>query len=92
MRLYHRTSDEGAREILAHGFRDGYGYYLTAEIHRGVWLSNVPLDEDEGTVTGPVLAVELAIGEAELEQFEWVEEEKPYRVLNDGRRGGHQFG
>lgn len=46
MRLYHRTFQ--ADSVLAGGFRDARGSYLTAHIYEGVWLSDVPLDENEG--------------------------------------------
>jgi hypothetical protein len=44
--VYHRTGH--AEAIEAEGFKDGEGHYLTAEIHRGVWVSDVPLDISEG--------------------------------------------
>ena len=55
MRLFHRTTKEAAAAIFATGFRD-----VTAQLmHRGVWLSNVPLEADE--MTQVLLIVELAI-------------------------------
>ena len=48
MIVYHRTTQEAASSILADGFRDGEGTYLTSEIHRGVWVSDSPLDANEG--------------------------------------------
>lgn len=75
MRLYHRT--DAAHRILAEGFRDAEGPYLTDTTQRGVWLSNVPLDPNEGTTEGPLLT--LDIPEDVLADYEWVEEGKPYR-------------
>lgn len=46
MRVYHRT--DYAAAILGDGFRDATGTYLTGEEHSGVWVSDRPLDEDEG--------------------------------------------
>jgi hypothetical protein len=74
-RYYHRTSRAAADEILRVGFRDGHGRYLTESGHTGVWISDVPLDENEGADT--LLVVE--IGADLIEEFEWVEEGKPYR-------------
>jgi hypothetical protein len=45
MYLYHRT--DRAEIILRNGFKDGKGRYLTSELHRGVWFSNMPLDINE---------------------------------------------
>lgn len=75
MRYYHRT--DSARDILAHGFRDTTGYYLTVQEWSGVFLSDVPLDCNEGTKGEDLLEVE--INEAVIAEFEWEEEDKPYR-------------
>ena len=48
MKLYHRTDVLAARAILRAGFRDGRGTYLTRHVFTGVWLSDRPLDENEG--------------------------------------------
>ena len=37
MHIYHVTSLENAQSILAEGFHDGEGTYMTAEVWRGVW-------------------------------------------------------
>jgi len=68
-----------ARHIVACGFRDSKGYYGTENLHSGVWLSDRPLDADEGTVGNALLRVELNIGDREFTQFEWIEDGKPYR-------------
>ncbi len=75
MRLYHRTN--AAEPILSHGFRDGTGSDLTLGQHTGVWVSDVPLDGQEGAVGEALLAVE--VDEVLITQYEWIEEEKPYR-------------
>jgi hypothetical protein len=78
--LWHRTTEGAQMRILRSGFRDGKGPYLTAEHHRGVWLSNVPLSVGEGTPDGPLLRVAVAISAAKLvREYEWIEEDKPYR-------------
>ena len=46
--VYHRTSVENAVSILRSGFRDSTGRYMTEHYFTGVWVSNVPLDVNEG--------------------------------------------
>jgi hypothetical protein len=75
MTVYHRT--DAARAILDEGFRDGCGSYGTAHEYRGVWLSDTPLDVNEGVVGGEVVAVDIS--EDALADYEWVEDAKPYR-------------
>ena len=75
MKVYHRTS--AASGILAHGFRDGEGTYGTLDVYRGVWLSNLPLDSNEGAEGDIVL--ELDIPACVFRRYEWVEEGKGYR-------------
>jgi hypothetical protein len=77
VKLYHRTDQEAAAQILKYGFRDGKGTYMTKQEHSGVWLSNVPLDENEGAF-GDVL-LELDLPDEKLTPYEWIEEGKPYR-------------
>jgi len=79
LRLFHRTSAETAEAILKSGFKDGTGSYLTAQEYSGVWLSDVPLDPNEGAFGDILLEVMLNVPEQELEQFEWKEEGKGYR-------------
>jgi hypothetical protein len=73
--VFHRTSH--LESILEGGFRDGEGTYLTANVYRGVWVSNKPLDENEGAWGDYLLA--MVIPEDVISDFEWVEEGKPYR-------------
>lgn len=79
MRLFHRTKADNARAILAGGFRDAEGRYLTDQTFRGVWLSDRPLNINQGADGDTLLEVALDVGEAELAEWEWVEEDKPYR-------------
>src|SRR6266699_2442609 len=44
-----------------------------------VWLSNNPLDENEGTKGPVLLEVSVKATHREMAQFEWIEEGKPYR-------------
>ena len=86
MILYHRT--DHAEAILRAGFRDGTGSYLTLNTYTGVWLSDLPLDANEGAVGDQVL--EVTLEEDLVAEFEWIEEGKGYReflvpadLLND---------
>ena len=75
MRVYHRTN--AAQTILQRGFRDGKGCYLTDSIHTGVWVSDVPLDENEGACGDSLITLEIP--EELFAQHEWIEEFKTYR-------------
>lgn len=75
MRLYHRSYY--AEVIATEGFRDGEGGYLTAGTHRGVWMSDQPLNVNEGAQGDVILAVEMP--EDIAAPFEWTEEGKGYR-------------
>src|ERR1700722_2127622 len=77
MILYHRTHAAIAKRILSDGFRDGSGTYMTTQEHSGVWLSNVPLDINEGPDGETLLQVELL--EQTIANYEWIEDGKPYR-------------
>jgi hypothetical protein len=76
-RYFHRTTAAATEAILAHGFRDGRGRCLTDTFHEGVWLSDVPLDSNEGVDGVMLLAVEVPANT--VEPYEWIEEGKPYR-------------
>ena len=75
MKCFHRTPNLGS--ILENGFRDGEGTYMTGIMHRGVWLSDRPLDIGQGAKGEFLLSVEIP--EEVLETYEWIEEGKPYR-------------
>ncbi len=77
VRYYHRTTADAARSIFSDGFRDGEGTYLTGVAHRGVWVSDEPLDANEGATGRILLCVE--IDPAKLAEYEWKEADKPYR-------------
>jgi hypothetical protein len=57
MIVYHRT--HAADEILAGGFRNAEGHYMTSDLQSGVWVADHPLDENEGADGDRVLAVEV---------------------------------
>ena len=75
MRVYHTTYAPDA--ILAQGFKDGRGYYLTDRLWTGLWLSDRPLDSKEGAKDDVVLAMDIPMKVLKL--YEWVEEGKGYR-------------
>lgn len=77
MILYHSTTRENAARVLRDGFCDRTDYYMTNQLHTGVWLSDMPLDESEGASSEVLLRLEL--DEAKILPFEWVEEGKGYR-------------
>lgn len=77
--FYHVTSLTAADAILKAGFRDATGTYGTMRRWSGVWLSNVPLDVNEGCKGPVVLEVTLNMDESDLTKYEWVEEGKGYR-------------
>lgn len=75
MRLYHHTY--ATQSILSDGFKDGEGYYLTTSLHQGVWLSDCPLDINEGADGDTLLSIDIP--DNVIADYEWIEEEKPYR-------------
>lgn len=80
MILYHVTSLPDALAIKQNGFEDRGGHYLTSSVHRGVWLSDRPIDENDGaTCSDATLVIELNVAAAELSAYEWSEEGKSYR-------------
>ena len=80
MILYHKTVEDAAKAILRDGFRDGSGYYLTGAPHKGVWLSDSPLDINAGGLGGEsLLECTFDGSKAEIAELEWIEEGKGYR-------------
>jgi len=75
MRFYHRT-DHGTA-ILAGGFRDANGSWGMDATLTGVWVSTTPLDLNEGAGGDDLLIV--CAPEADIIEWEVVEEGKPYR-------------
>lgn len=80
MILYHRTPAGAA--ILAGGFRDGHGHFLTANEYSGVWLANTPLRAADGAPGDDLLVVEIP--EAAIAEYEWIEE-VPWRASETDR-------
>ena len=77
MVLYHRSTIAGAREIIKHGFEDekwvfGLHDALTGESIKswGVWLTDRPLDIEEGPPGDAMLEVRVGFSEETLQAFE----------------------
>jgi hypothetical protein len=77
--LFHRTTPAAAKAIARGGFRDSSGSFGTSREHRGVWLSDVPLDVNEGAEGEVLLRVTLACDETALADHEWVQAGAGYR-------------
>ncbi len=77
--FYHRTHRRAAEAIVKSGFRDSTGYYMTDARLAGVWLSEVPLDLNEGAGGDVLLRVSMRLSEEELDYYEVKEEGKHYR-------------
>ena len=78
-RFYHRTSLAVAAAILQDGFRDHVGTYMTDQEFRGVWLSDEPLDVNEGAIGDALLEIDLGLEDDAIDRYEWIEEGKGYR-------------
>ena len=76
MILYHVTSRENAAAIKRDGFRNTDSGYISEREYRGVWLTDRPR-QDASRDT--VIAIEIPLSEAELDQYKWKEEGKGHR-------------
>ncbi len=79
MILYHRTTRERAEAIERGGFKDAVGTYFTDQEFSGVWVSNVPLEANDGAWGEVLFQITLDLAEPEIADYEWVEEGKRYR-------------
>lgn len=80
MKLYHRTTSKAAEAILRGGFNDTTGSYLVpGHSVTGVWVSNIPVDVNEGAKGDVLLEINLDAEEGNIADYEWVEEGKFYR-------------
>jgi len=77
MRTYHRTFQADA--ILRDGFKDSTGTYLTDREHTGVWLSDRPLDINEGADGDRLLSIDIPEEVFRKWEEAWEESGKPYR-------------
>ena len=74
---FHRTTEASAAAILRKGFRDTKGRFGTTLEYKGVWLSDVPVDFQEGAQGTILLAVE--IDPTYVKKYEWVQQGNSYR-------------
>lgn len=67
------------------GFKDATGDYGARDearnpvLQTGVWLSDATLDPNEEANGDTVLEVTIDVAGVDFDEFEWVEEGKPYR-------------
>lgn len=78
MKLYRRT-DQDPVAVGRDGFTDRVGRYLTEQEWSGVWLSDRPLDANEGAEGAHLLELTIDATESDLADYEWIEEDKTYR-------------
>jgi hypothetical protein len=77
--VYHITNAEAGELILAKGFRDSTGTYMTPNEHTGVWVSDRPC-----FLTGPydvdsAACIELTIEDSLIAFYEWRQDWLRYR-------------
>ncbi len=77
--VYHRTSLDAAVSILKGGFKNATSTYLVRSEHTGVWVSDCERDPTGGALGDALLTVSTVFSESDLDAFEWVEDDKPYR-------------
>ena len=69
--VYHRT--DAADAILAEGFRDAEGSYMMCTLSlKGVWVSDVPVDANEGANGRSLLAITVGDG-VDFSEYEVIE-------------------
>jgi hypothetical protein len=74
VRYYHTT--DAASRILEEGFRDNSGSYgLATFTLKGVFISDEPLDDDEGAIGDGVLELDLP-DDLDIGEYELIEEGK----------------
>jgi hypothetical protein len=77
VRYYHTT--DAASRILEEGFRDDSGSYgLATFTLKGVFISDEPLDDNEGAIGDGVLELDLP-DDLDIGEYELIEEGKGYR-------------
>ena len=75
MKVYHRTPE--AEAILNDGFLDTTGTYMTVNEYTGVFVSDTPLDVNNGAAGMTTLVIKVP--EDILKQHEWIQEGLGYR-------------
>ena len=92
MILYHVTDD--AQAILDHGFEDGEAFYHEGILHRGVWLFDRPIEEEQDQGVD-LRTVAVDIPDDLAARHEWLQEGSnhrkfliPAKIVNDYLRKG----
>lgn len=94
MLFFHSTTEKAAQAIPTEGFRDArgsYGFMFTE--FEGVFVSDVPVDVNEGAKGNILLSIELDVAESDLLELEVPRDENklrhewcvPAELLNTGR-------
>jgi hypothetical protein len=73
MNLYHRTY--AAEAIISNGFRDGRFERLALGAAPGVWVTDRPLDEQDGAL-GNVVLVVSGVPEHAVADYEWLHSDR----------------
>jgi hypothetical protein len=79
IKVYHITQAENAVEVLAGGFRDGTGMYLSGSVHKGVWVSDQLLVLLSGIELEDMACFEIKVLEEWLIRHESIQKGKGYR-------------
>jgi hypothetical protein len=75
LQFYHRTN---IAEVITHdGFRNTENY-MSAPTLRGVFLSDIPVDRNEGTKGRQLLEITLPLS-CDVSEYELIEKGKTYR-------------
>ena len=81
MILYRRTTASAAAAAISdHCFQDHAGSYLTDREWSGVWLSDRPLNLNQGVEGDTLLKITIAATASDLQDWEWAVEGKGYRA------------
>jgi hypothetical protein len=79
MKVYHITQAENAVKVLAGGFRDSTGMYLSGSVHKGVWVSDQLLVLLSGIRLDDMACFEIKVLEEWLIRPESMQKGKGYR-------------
>jgi hypothetical protein len=73
MIFFHRTTKKAAHLIQLNGFRDGEGRCLSEEVKSGVFVSDKPLNDNEGAAGEVLLRITVNGDESDFMDEEWVD-------------------
>lgn len=81
MKFYHATNADALKAILKDGFRDNQGTYMTGILLKGVWVSDRPVDSNEGAKGTDTVCMEIP--EEKMVEYEVIEEGRPPEVYRE---------